>query len=63
MINQFYLPHMEKMMHTDFKSDEKRVMRYSEFLNEVRDYLADVFSSGMYAKDKNSFFTLDDLFE
>lgn len=51
------------VLHTDFKSGEKRMMRYSEFLNEVRNYLADVFSSGMYAKDKNIFLKLNNLFE
>lgn len=52
-----------QVMHTDFKSGEKRVMKYGEFLDEVRDYLGDVFSSDRYAKDKDTFLKLDNLFE
>lgn len=52
-----------QVMHTDFKSGERRVMRYSEFLDEVKDYLGDVFSSDKYAKGKNTLLKIDSLFE
>lgn len=52
-----------QVLHTDFKSGEKRVTRYGEFLNEVRNYLGDVFSSDRYVKNKNTFLKMDNLFE
>lgn len=52
-----------QVLHTDFKSGERRVMRYGEFLDEVKDYLGDVFSSNKYVKDKNTLLKIDALFE
>lgn len=52
-----------QVLHTDFKSGEKRIMRYSEFLKEIENYLGDVFASSKYAKDKTTYERLDDLFE